>query len=236
MKCAYKQEITKRKQARDEALLTYQEHRARANLFALALETAQDQFGFNGEQLKGLLDGMFEEAGDAFEHYKDESEEEYDPNTVPFLLQGFINQLDALEVDVRKIEKSHKFPTPDMKYWSISRKATYAGRMEILADREVSYKAYMYAFMLFLYHEYEYEGEKLSAYYNAVLDRYYEIWSAYVVCNDGWDRNLTYLVNSPLARLEKIGIDLVGATDTDKAKKGEENNELVDGEKSEKES
>ncbi len=223
MKCAYKQEIAKQRQARDELKLINQEHTARADLFALALLTARDQFGFDKDQLKQMLDGMFEEAGDAFEHYKDETEKEYDPNTVPFLLQGFINQLDALEVDVRAIEKWHHHSLPETIYWSNRRRATLEGRMDVLEDRKISYRAYMYAFCLYLYHEYEYEGKKLSAYYNEVLNRYYKTWDMYVLCNDQQDSFLTYQVHGHILDVKKqFNIDLMEATDLDRGKKGQE--------------
>lgn len=230
MKCAYKQEIARQRQARDEEGLVEQEHKARANLFALALLTARDQFDFSDEQLKKMLDGMFDEAGDAFEHYKDESEKDYDPNTVPFLLQGFINQLDALEVNVREIEKWHHHSLPNTTYWSVKRKQTLEGRLAVLEDRKISYRAYMYAFMLYLYHEYEYEDKKLSAYYNEVLNRYYRIWDTYVLCNDQQDHFLTYQVNGLIMNVkENHGINLIGATDLNKdanrETKGEKDNE-----------
>lgn len=231
MKCAYKQELAKQRQARDEEGLIEQEHKARANLFALALLTAKDQFGFNNEQLKKMLDGMFEEAGDAFDHYRDESEEDYDPNTVPFLLQGFINQLDALEVDVRDIEKSHVFTLPDTTYWSEKRKASLAGRLDVLKDREVSFRAYMYSFMLYLYHEYEYEGEKLTAYYNEVLDWYYKTWDMYLLCNYTQDSFLKYQVDGRILKVKiQHGIDLDWATDVKEKETEKEKGDKADDE------
>ena len=215
MKCAYKAVLNQQRAERDERLLTIQEHRARADLFAIALFVAKDTFQLDTEQLKKMMDGMFEEAGDAFDHYKDESEKDYDPSTVPFLMQGFVNQLNALEVNVREIEDKWNFNPPtaeQQRFWSKERKNKLTGRLEILLDRELSYRAYLYAFMLYLYHEYGYEGEKLTEYYDAVRSLYYIMWNRYLECNAEQDRWLAIDIDKEIYRIEKLGINITGMT------------------------
>ena len=137
MKCAYKQVLYQKKLEEDEKLVAVQEQRSRANLFALVLQTAEDQFKFDTDQLKKMMDGMFEEASDAFQAYKDDSQEDYDPTTVPFMLQAFVNQLNALEVDVRAIEDEYYFPPVKTTYWGSSRLQKQKDRTQILDDRKV---------------------------------------------------------------------------------------------------
>ena len=217
MKCAYKRVLAEMKRKDDEQKLANQERKAREHLFAIALKTAEEKFGFSVDQLRKMLDGMFEEASDAFQTYKDETQEDYDPTTVPFLLRGFINQLDALEVDTKAIESEYQFPNPGTN-WNSRRTEKYHGRLAVLHDREVTFRAYMYAFMLYLYHEYEYEGETLVGYYRAVLTRYSDTWSKYLDCNDISDANLSVIVNVDIYDIQSKVADLDGITDIDKSK------------------
>lgn len=224
MKCAYKAVLNQQRAERDEKLIEIQEHRARADFFALALFTAQEQFKFDAEQCKKMMDGMFEEASEAFDTYKDETQTDYDPTTVPFLLQGFLNQLDALEVDVREIETKYAFkPVGEEKqaFWSKERINKLKGRLEILADREVSYRAYMYAFMLYLYHEYGYEGKKLADFYDGVRLMYHSLWSKYLECNEVFDTMLANTIDRHIYEIHRQGIDITGMTDVTKGKNDE---------------
>ena len=221
MKCAYKTVLNQQRAERDDRLLTIQEHRARANLFAIALIVAKTQFKFDTEQLKKMMDGMFEEAAEAFSDYKDETQADFDPATVPFLLKGFANQIEALEVDIKAIEAKHAFvPISEEKqqFWSKERKNKLIGRLQILEDREASYKAYLYGFMLYLYHEYGYEGEKLSGYYDEVRFIYHYIWSKYLECNQQTDSLVADMVDRQIYTVQREGINVTGMTSLEKTK------------------
>lgn len=227
MKCAYKAILHQRRVEEDERLVAIQEQRSRANLFALVLQTAEDQFKFDTDQLKKMMDGMFEEASDAFKAYKDDSQEDFDPTTVPFMLQAFVNQLNALEVNVRAIEDEYYFPPVATTFWSNGRLQKQKDRERILDDRKVTYRAYLYSFMLYLYHEYGYEGEKLEKFYRGVRDRYYTLWRRYLECNSIEDSTLAGLIDLAIMKIENKGIDLTGMTDVDKEtdkKEGEKEN------------
>lgn len=179
-----------RRAKQEKALETLNKQESDALTYCLALgcEFCRNLRNFGQGRLNDLIRGMYLELQDHFEKYREDDEEQFTKEQVPFLYTGLRNQIVPL-VDVDEIEKRYAF---DPKYggWKGGmEKEKRDIRYQLLMDRERMYRSFWYAMMLYLWRTYNWGEDRLTRFYGFVRQSYLTIFKEYLAgtaVKDAW--------------------------------------------------
>lgn len=201
MNCAYKRELEKKQIDR----INQQEKDAVVYARCICLEWLQEH-GMSKKTIQKVLDEVLIFIAEAFDKYRDETEEEFDTKTVPFLTKGMQNQVDALEIPIKEINEEYAIqPRRGMK------QLTKTARYEKLKVRETAIRPYWYAFLVVLGCNHRFGKKKLTEFYRDIRARYKADWEYYMDCTPAGDvqisRTVKYVIESVSKTFKMDGSD-----------------------------
>lgn len=215
MNCAYKRELEKQQLDR----VNQQEVDASIYARCICCKWLMTVGHLSAKTTQKILDEVYIILAESFDMYRDDSEKEFDPRTVPFLTKALQNQVDALEVDIDAINEKYSIGMRNG-----IKQLTKQARYERLKAREAVVRPYWYAFLITLATNHRYGKNRLEKFYTDIRKNYKDFWEHYMDCTFESDRYITVTVRNTIAEVGKI-IKLDGTDDLFMEKKEIEVNE-----------
>lgn len=147
---------------------------------ALGCEFCRDLRGFGRKRCDDLIRGMYLICAENFEQYREDDEDTFSRESVPFLYTGLRNQVTALDVDAEGIEARCAID-PGYGGWKTGAAAEKRRtRYQLLTDRERMFRSFWYAMMLYLWRTYGWGQDRLNRFYSFVRQNYKVVYQEYL--------------------------------------------------------
>lgn len=197
-----------RKAQREQALETINKQESDALTFCLALgcEFCRNLRNFGQGRLNDLIRGMYMELADNFEKYREDDEQEFSKEQVPFLYTGLRNQVMSL-INVNKAETWCAFDPHYGGFKTGMEREKRDGRYQLLMDRERMFRSFWYAMMLYLWRTYGWGEDRLSRFYGFVRQTYLTVFQEYLACSPEKDAWIQKKMTEMIKKYTDLGVE-----------------------------